>query len=435
MIRDSGTPDRVVVINDDAVEQGGAATIAVASARLLRQRGIPVTFLSGSDAIDPDLAASGVEVSCLSGRLITERSAGSAIVRGLFDRNTRAALRRWLDRYDTPGTVYHLHNWHKALTPSVFTVLRRIAPRLVISAHDFFLACPNGAFFLYPQQRECQLAPNSLSCVASACDRRNYRHKLWRVARHELRHRLFDLTKVDALVVAVHEAMVPLLTRGPLDAARIRVIRNPVTPWHSIRVPAESNRDVVFVGRLDGEKGVDRLARAAQRLGAPLRVIGDGPLHAEIARLCPSAELLGWCGRHQIAELTRSARIVVSPTLSREAFGLVALEALTSGIPVIVPQNSPFADEIVTQGFGLACDPNDQVALADAIELLSRDDRLIGLMSQRAFSAARQLAPTPERWCDELLALYRGLLTGEHVADHNRPIVEQGPMLLEGRHG
>jgi glycosyltransferase involved in cell wall biosynthesis len=403
----SAKPERVVVINDDAVERGGAAAIALASAKLLRSRGVAVTFLSGTAPADPTLAACGVSVAILGGRHLLERSASSAMTRGLFDPTTKAGLEDWIVANDTPGTVYHLHNWHKALSPSVFMALRRVAPRLVISTHDFFLACPNGAYFHYPRQRECRLTPNSVACLLTACDRRNYGHKLWRSARHALRHRLFDLTRSQASIAAVHETMAPLLTRGAIDPGCIRVLRNPATPWRAARVPAENNRDVFYVGRLDGDKGVDLLARAAKRAGARLRLIGDGPLAAAIVRECPQAELLGWRSRDEIAELVAGARLVVSPTVSRETFGLVALEALMSGIPVIVSPHTPFASEIAARQWGLSCDPHDEAALADAIAALMRDDLLIRRMSCKAFDEARQLAPTPAQWCDQLLALYR----------------------------
>jgi glycosyltransferase involved in cell wall biosynthesis len=209
-----------------------------------------------------------------------------------------------------------------------------------------------------------------------------------------------------ARIVAVHETMVPLLARGSIAASRIRVLRNPVVPWRAARVPAEKNREVFFVGRLDGDKGAHLLARAAQRAGARLRLIGDGPLAAEIMRLCPRAELLGWRSRAEIAELVAGARLVVSPTVNREPFGLVALEALMSGIPVIVARSSPFAGEITDRQLGLACDPHDGEALARAIARLLDDDLLVRRMSCQAIAEARRLAPTPAQWCDGLLSLY-----------------------------
>jgi glycosyltransferase involved in cell wall biosynthesis len=424
--------DRVVVINDDAVVRGGAAAIALASARVLHDRGVPVTYLSGSAAVDPDLAADGIAVSILGGRHILERNRYVAAAFGLYDPATKAALGQWIDEHDTPRTVYHLHNWHKVLSPSVFSALRRVDSRLLLSAHDYFLACPNGGFFLYPRERECLFVPNGVQCLTTACDRRHYGHKLWRSARHELRHRIFDLTRSQARVIAVHEAMVPLLARGPIARGQISVVRNPVTPWRTRRVSAEKNRDVFFVGRLDDDKGPDLLARAAQRAGVRLRLIGDGPLAAQIARHHPDAELLGWRNRGEIAELVADARFVVVPSRSREPFGLGALEALTSGIPVIVPPYSSLAGEIAGHEFGLVCDPHDEAALAASIDRLVRDDGLVREISHNAFANARCLAPTPAQWCDNLLALYADQLGGP-AASRAMPAPLEFANVLDGR--
>jgi hypothetical protein len=70
VVSGSAMPDRVVVINDDAAETGGAAAIALASARLLRGRDIPVAFLAGGDVVAPDLKARGIDVGTLGGRNI-----------------------------------------------------------------------------------------------------------------------------------------------------------------------------------------------------------------------------------------------------------------------------------------------------------------------------------------------------------------------------
>ncbi|HEV2185709.1 MAG TPA: glycosyltransferase family 4 protein [Stellaceae bacterium] len=406
----SARPDRVVIINDDAIERGGAAAIALTSARLLRQRGVPVTLLSGSGPVDGDLGGRGIAASVLGGRHILARHRFASGALGLFDPTTKAALARWIDEHDTPRTVYHLHNWHKVLSPSVFLALRRVESRLLISAHDYFLACPNGGYFLYPRERECGLTPSSTKCLMTACDRRHNGHKLWRTVRHGLRHRMLDLTRSQARVIAVHEAMVPLLARGPVARAQISVVRNPVTPWRAQRVPAEKNRDVFFVGRLDHDKGADLAARAAQQARVRLRVIGDGPLADLIARNHPGVELLGWRRRDEVADLVADSRLVVVPSRSRETFGLVALEALTSGIPVIVPPYASIAREIADHQFGLVCDPHDEAALAAAMARLAGDDDLVRDTSCNAFAEAWRLAPTPTQWCDELLALYNGRL-------------------------
>ncbi len=379
--------DRVVVINDDTTESGGAAAVALASVRLLREREVPVTVLSG-DGGSAALAQLGAETVALGGQHIMSGNRAAAALRGLYDASTGTALADWIAAHDTPGTVYHLHNWHKVLSPSVFRALRQIAARLLISAHDYFLVCPNGGYFRYPQQSAC----------------------VWRAARHEVRRFLFDLTDTLADILVVHDGMVPHLTRAGVPRQRLRVLRNPVLPWRSSRVQAEGNRDVFYVGRVEEDKGVDLLARAARRAGARLRIIGTGSLATAIRRENPEAELLGWRSHDQLAQLAGDARIVVMPTRWRETFGLVAMEALLSGIPVIASRFSLISEEIVRHGFGLSCDPYDEAALAHAITMLDRDDDQVREISCRAFSGARVLAPTPEQWCDDLLRIYESKL-------------------------
>ncbi|MBV9018568.1 MAG: glycosyltransferase family 4 protein [Alphaproteobacteria bacterium] len=401
--------EHAVVINDDAEETGGAAAIALASVRLLRQRGVRVTVLSGSGG-GTALRSMGADTIALGGMHIMQGGRTAAAFRGLYDRGIAVTVARWIAANDTPGTIYHLHNWHKVLSPSVFRALRPIANRLFVTAHDYFLICPNGGYFRYPRRSICELVPGSARCLAADCDRRHYVHKLWRALRHEMRRALFDLSGSQADVLLVHDGMLPHFRRAGIPHQRMQVLRNPVSGWRSTRIKAEENRDVFYVGRVEADKGVDLLARAAARAGVRLRVIGSGPLEQQVRRENGTADLLGWRSREQIAALVRDARMLVVPTRWRETFGLVAVEALLSGIPVITSRFSLISDEIVRLGFGLSCDPYDELALAEAISLLRHDDALVREMSRRAYSGARVLAPTAEEWCDALLRIYENKL-------------------------
>lgn len=419
-------PERVVVINDDASGQGGAAALAAASVLQLRERGIPVAFLAGEVGDNGTAANADLPVVPLGGRHLLRGPRAAAALRGLYDGGTAAALRRWIEEHDSPGTIYHLHNWHKVLSPSIFGPLRAVESRLVITAHDYFLVCPNGGYFIYPRQKPCDLRPGSLRCITTACDRRHELHKLWRVARHETKRRLLDPARSRALVHVVHERMASQFAQAGIAPAYLRILRNPAIPWRAARVPAERNRDVFYVGRVDRDKGVDVLARAAARAQVWLRIVGDGPLCAGISRRHPGVELLGWRHRDEIAKLMGDARMVVLPTLCRETFGLVAVEALMSGIPVVLSEFALISEEVMRLGCGIACNPYDEAALADTIRELACDDRRARELSERGFDAGRRLAPTPEKWCDGLLRLYEerlGDLGGaSSIAAASRPL-------------
>jgi glycosyltransferase involved in cell wall biosynthesis len=398
------TTPHVVIINDDCVASGGAAGIALMSARVLQARGVRISYLAGDGrgGTMPQLD----NVLSLSGRHILDGARGAAALRGLYDRNTRRSIEQWIRANDSPHTIYHLHNWHKVLSPSAFAALKSVRDRLFISAHDYFLVCPNGGQFNYPRQRACELRPMSSACVLTQCDRRSYVHKLWRVTRTAVRDMLFDLPEVEATVLAVHDGMLPYLVSGGVPRHRIRVLRNPVIPWRRERVAAERNNEVLFVGRLERDKGIDLLAEAARRVGATLTAIGEGPLHRELSVRYPEVRFLGYQNPQEIAAVAQSARIVVSASRWRETFGLTTLEALTSGIPVVVSQFALIAGEVAERGFGLTCNPYDQDELAATLKTLLRDDEMVAAMSRRAFAAAGQLTSTPEKWGDELMALY-----------------------------
>jgi hypothetical protein len=134
----------------------------------------------------------------------------------------------------------------------------------VISAHDFFLACPNGAFADLRSGQPCPLVPLSRACLTAPCDRHSRSHKLLRVVRHAIQT-VFDPAKAPP-VLAIHAGMAPYLARAGISRDAIHALPNPVVPWSAQRIAAEDNREVLFVGRLEETKGPD-LAAAARAPG------------------------------------------------------------------------------------------------------------------------------------------------------------------------
>lgn len=395
--------ERVAVVCDDVEVGGGAAALVRASLRQMRRLDLPVTLLAG-EALPA--AAPGLECLSLGGRHILSGSRLGSGVRSLHDGDVQRALAAWIDENDTPGTVYHLHNWHKVLSPACFGPLRRVASRLICSANDYFLACPNGGYFDFRHHAACDRTPLSAACLAANCDKRNMGHKLWRVARQVARERQIDFRSAGATVLAVHDGMIPLLARRRIPRSAIRVLRNPISPWRTTRIEAERNRSLMFVGRLEVDKGIITLARAANAVGASLAVVGDGPLAGVLPDLCPGVVMHGQRPPAELAAIAGSARLLVLPTLARETFGMVALEAATSGLPVVASTSALITGELVAMDAARACVPDDVEALAGVLSRLLADDAAVESMSRRAFASARTLALTEDEWGGRLLALY-----------------------------
>lgn len=397
--------DRIVIVSDEISDSGGAAAVALSSVRHLAARGVRTTVLLGR-ASAGFAAPEGVEIIALGGWKLTEAAGASEALAGLYDPGVYGAVRQWIARNDTPRTLYHLHNWHKALSPSVFRALRPVASRLAITAHDYFLVCPNGGYFNFRSGEVCGLRPMSASCAASNCDKRRFAHKAWRLARQGVRAALFPLPATPALLIAPHAGVMAFLERGGVRRDCIRILRNPVTPWLERRVDAEARTRILFVGRLERDKGVDLLAEAADRRGISLSIVGDGPLLEPLRRRFPRHDCLGWKSRAEVSEIAASARLVVCSTLWPETFCLTAFEAAASGIPVLMSRNALAADELAARDAGELFDPLDLDATGASLRRLLDDSERIAFMSRRAFAQRQELAPDPERFCDRMLAIY-----------------------------
>ena len=406
--------DRLVVINDLSVARGGGTALALLSVKLFRQLGVPVTYICGDDGINPELVALGAEIVPLGGEHILTGTRGRGMATGLHNAGAKAMLEGWIAANDTAGTVYHVHGWSKIMSPAIFAALERVSGRSILHAHDFFLACPNGAFYDYQRQSACARAPLGFGCVTCNCDKRSYVQKIWRAGRSvRLRSILLRKGASSRRVLLLHEKMAPAFERSGYPPEMLHTLRNPVTPFCSERVQVEDNSEFFFVGRLEPEKGIEDAVAAAALAGVPLTIIGEGPLKEQLSQNGKGARLLGWQSHDQIADRIRGARALLMPTRYPEPFGLVAVEASQSGIPVLLSDKAYLASEMVSAGIALTCDTSNATDFAKTLrQLADMSPPDIQAMSARAFSRAAQLATSPEEWRDALLDHYTHLIAG-----------------------
>ena len=186
---------------------------------------------------------------------------------------------------------------------------------------------------------------------------------------------------------------------------------------------AEIRRDssqpiVLFVGRLVPYKGVDVLLDAMAGLNAVALIVGEGPqrasLEAQAHRLGITSRVrfLGSVADQELASLYRACDVFVLPSVTRqEAFGVVQLEAMAAGKPVVSTDLGTGVGWVNRHGeTGYVVPPRDAGALGDAIRALLADPDLRRSMGAAAMRRVRS-AFTVERMIDDTLALYRDLMS------------------------
>ena len=110
----------------------------------------------------------------------------------------------------------------------------------------------------------------------------------------------------------------------------------------------------LFVGRLSEEKGIATLLAAWSQLRPRegLKIVGDGPLATAVADAVATVRGIEWLGprtRSEVSALMADAAFLVVPSVCYETFGLVLVEALAAGLPVIASRIGAIA-ELVSDG-------------------------------------------------------------------------------------
>jgi glycosyltransferase involved in cell wall biosynthesis len=232
-------------------------------------------------------------------------------------------------------------------------------------------------------------------------------------------HRLFDR------FLAVSRCSAELLGAPP---ARTQVIYGGADTRRFTPVPGADRDGVLFVGRLTPHKGIDRLIRALPA-GAGLRIAGSAghdprpperDYPALLHRLAQDHDVtfLGPVPDADLPGLYRRAAVLALPSVDRtcygrhvpvsELLGLVALEAMASGTPVVASRIGGLAEVVVDGETGFLVPPGDTEALSEGLARLLSDRRL----AARLGANARDLVVQRFTWracAERCLAAYETL--------------------------
>lgn len=155
--------------------------------------------------------------------------------------------------------------------------------------------------------------------------------------------------------------------------------------------------DILYFGRLSIEKGVNILIEATRYLlkKRKILIIGDGPLrkNIEIQAQHTKHEIIfkGWVEHNLLPQFICRAKVVVVPSLS-EPQGVVVIEAMACGVPVIGTNIGGIPDMIQHKKNGWLVKPSNPSALGGIIEEVLSDDKKLTLVSQAAQKTAESFS-------------------------------------------
>lgn len=248
---------------------------------------------------------------------------------------------------------------------------------------------------------------------------------------HQLELRLVN--EAEKVIVCSDAMRSEVRSLFGLEENRVQVLPNGIDPsliqWDMHRKKFCEREDVVFfVGRLVREKGVHLLLHAASRLFVQfpkmrLVIAGQGPMREELEQLAIQLKIinrvsfLGFISDEERNQMYAKSKVAVFPSLY-EPFGIVALEAMAAGTPVIATSVGGLRDVVQHEINGLTVFPDNVDSLHDQIAFLWSNPELAEQLSMNAslqiqkFNWDQIAKSTSDIYC-EVLREWKGWVADE----------------------
>jgi glycosyltransferase involved in cell wall biosynthesis len=379
---------------------------------------------------------------------------------GCTELKTEAVFRRTL--HDFQPKIVHFHEFVR--TPaSCIMMAKEFGAKVVVTLHDYWLICPR-LLLLTPDERVCDGPGGGINCVINclggSLPSRIYRslsarnrpvlsgvrrfRDLWKrlkdeplgqrsgkvvhkhyqnLKRTDLVERLgirerFMVKALNAadLILPVSQRVGEIFVRHGVKDERIRPLNLGLPSSTTLTFRVRDRRKPLrfgFLGHLGPAKGSHLLVEAARAIDPAHALFllyggGDGYADRELYRLSrtlPHIRYLGPYRRHELQTILDGFDVLVVPSLCEETLGLVAMEGLAAGVPVLAARIGGLPDIVHDGVNGLLFAPGDAAALGEKIKLLLQDPGRIVELSR----GTRGTVLSMEGHIETLMDLYHGL--------------------------
>ena len=294
------------------------------------------------------------------------------------DPAARVALTR-LVRNVAPDVV-HGHSWLAASLPT-----GRRRPPTVFTAHDYATACQLHTL-LRTDGTRCD-GPSFAACVACGAQKHGRVKSLALAAGTVAGRRLVPADRVLTLSRMVASVV------GPLFVVPTEVVPGFVRARSAVEDVAglPAGPFVMYAGDPGAHKGLELLLSlwsSPTPPSLPLLVAST----KEVEQGLPPGVTVMRLSRDEVRAAWHRAAVAVVPSRWDEPFGMVAIEALTAGVPVIASRVGALPELVRDGADGLLVTPDDEHALGAALDRVLSDDRLRTAMSAAALAGSRRFA-------------------------------------------
>ncbi len=304
---------------------------------------------------------------------------------------------------DFQPDVVHINNFNYQLTPSIIYAAEKFRKKhnpklkIVFTAHDYQLLCPNHMFF-DKDGRVCEkcLGGNFRECAKNNCIHSSKAKSVIGTAEATLYNKLKTYKYIDK-IICPSEFLKEKMDTNPLFKNKTVAMHNFISP---IEIPECDKEDyVLYFGRLSEEKGVDILLNAKD---INFICAGTGELE-ETLRSAKNIKTVGFKTGKELYELIAKAKCSVYPSIWYENCPFSVMESIMLGTPVVGADIGGIPELIENGKTGLLFNPSDSKDFVEKVKEITDNPKLAEEMHKNCLNKRFEAV---EEYCKELMKIY-----------------------------
>lgn len=388
---------KVLHINEHLATKGGVETYMQTLLPILRERGLDARWVH-------DHPAENDVVPTIQLRGFARPGFGN-------QSEVRERTRRLLA--DERPDLVHIHNFQNV---GVVQACLDAVPTLM-TTHDYRASCPASSFFYKRTQEICQKDRVGPGCVTTTLTKRclTLRPQFGSYYYYRSNWMLRNAHRFAAVIAPSRGAQERLLRAGfPAGTNSVLPYFCPIAPAPAPRAIPEKAR-ITFIGRIAPNKGQEYFVEALGMLpdsysGVMVGSFSNGA-EASIRQLADRArcndrlELRRWADRASLLRIVDESTLLVFPSLWPETLGIVGLEALARGVPVVASDVGGVREWLEHGANGMLVRPKSARMIHDAVMEMTADRAKLARFGERAIQTIRERF-LPEHHVEKLLGLY-----------------------------
>lgn len=334
--------------------------------------------------------------------------------RALWSREAKQQMERVLAAFKPD--IVHVHNAYTHLSPSVLAPCRRAGIPVVMTVHDYALVSANYGLWDAARLSSIDAHASWLKVARTKFIKGSFfaTGLLESIYRLQKKLRLYDraiarylpsseFVKRTLIEAGYAEQKITVL---PLFAGNL--LAEQITPS-----PQSERAGILFAGRLETYKGIDLFLQTAEAFPkVDFYVAGTGPLEAavkDVERYSDNLHYLGFVSGSELWKKMGHSQMVVVPSRWAEPYGLVAVESMACGTPVLVSDVGGLPEKIKDGVNGLIFKGGDIQDLTSELKLALKHPKDLERMGEGAIRYAKAHA-SPDKHMDKLFELYASLV-------------------------